>query len=207
MIFDLTHTVEKSDDLHVLSALMTALLGQPCLKVDLSYGDEFMLHVGSPVAYRHPKLANETKGAWILGTRASSWRLLLTNPPLLIEHAMPDLFSPPMSAYPVRMGNATVKSSEEVEKNARPLSGKIISGVHLIHWPVPAPMDVGIGFSVDFVGEANLVVLPSPEPDEGDDPVADWELFTPYHTYLRVGPGLTWSYVRSDLAAASATPA
>ena len=72
MILDLTEPVPKvASDATFLRALLTALVGQRCLKVDLSYGGELMLHIGNPVAYAHPKLADEVKGSWTSGTRAS----------------------------------------------------------------------------------------------------------------------------------------
>jgi hypothetical protein len=53
---------------------------------------------------------------------------------------------------------------------------------------------------------STLIVLPAPpsppgegegEADEGDD-LADWEVFTPYDRYFRVGPGQQWSYLESN---------
>ena len=84
VVIDLKTEVPGSQDLGLLAAMLDMLVGQRCLKAELSYGEELMLHLGAPVPYSHPKLADETKGSWILGTRASRWSLLLSRPPLLI---------------------------------------------------------------------------------------------------------------------------
>src|SRR5262249_34356230 len=64
----------------------------------------------------------------------------------------------------------------------------------------------GIGLLILFEDGSSFQVMPRSEPDETDReaPLADWEMFTPYHTYLRCGPGYSWSYRRSDLPAAPA---
>jgi hypothetical protein len=208
MIFDLTKPVEKSSDLAVLHALLTALLGQRCLKVDLSYGDELMLHIGEPVPYKHPKLADEQKGSWILGTRASGWRLLLNDPPVLIECGwFPDELSElvgPWANDVSRTAERRRSSGEAVEQAARHLAGQTVRSVRPERFPLPTPAAAGLGLVVDFAGGSSLAVVPSPERDEGEDPLADWELFTPFHTYLRVGPGLEWAYLRSDAPAKTA---
>ena len=71
VIIDLKTEVIQSRDLRLLMAMLDVLVGQRCLKIEVSYGEELMVHLGAPVAYSHPKLADEAKGSWILGTRAS----------------------------------------------------------------------------------------------------------------------------------------
>ena len=71
MIIDLGKQVTESRDSKLLNGILRMLIGLPCLKVELSYGDELTAHFGFPLAYNHPRLADEFKGAWILGTRGS----------------------------------------------------------------------------------------------------------------------------------------
>ena len=198
MIFDLdlTKPVEPSQNPLILRSLLGTLLGQRCLKVDLSYGDELMLHVGEPISYQHPNLAAEKKGAWILGTRASAWQLLLNQePPSVIES---DEFPARLTAEWRLEGNGHRVRGEEVEGLARNLAGETITSARPVPFPVPPPLTKGVGLVVEFTGGSRLVVVPSSEPVEEDEPLADWELFTPYRTYLRVGPGLVWAYLCSN---------
>jgi hypothetical protein len=195
MFFDLTKAVEASTDRAVLFELLTALVGQRCLKADLSYGEELMLHFGDPVPYAHPKMVDEQKGSWILGSRASSWRILLNDPPAIIS-----------SGWPLEQGESfgsptevPVISGEEAEGHARQLAGKTVNAIRPFKVVrLPTPVGVGVGLVVEFSDGSDVTIVPSPEVDDSDAPVADWELFTPFHTYLRVGPGLVWSYLRSD---------
>lgn len=196
MIIDLKQEVKASQDIHFLQGLLHALVGQRCLKVELSYGGELMLHLGEPQPYAHPKLADETKGAWILGTRASWWRLLLNNPPLLIEEG--DLDG---ELVEKKTGSLSGTSVVAVEPNLLPLHG--VGAVR--HWgpgtSVPTPQS-GVVLVVRFSDGSSLVVTPTGELEQ-EPPVADWELFTPYHMYLTCGPGPAWSYLRSDVATAA----
>jgi hypothetical protein len=60
------------------------------------------------------------------------------------------------------------------------------------------------GFALDLMlsDRSTFFMVPTPlDPVEElseEDPVADWELFTPHGRYLRVGPGLHWSYLASN---------
>jgi hypothetical protein len=209
MILDLTKPIEPSADPAVLHALLTALLGQRCLKADMSYGGELMLHIGEPVPYRHPKLADEQKGSWILGTRASGWRLLLNEPAVLIESGwFPDPWKDLISGEGGGDAGGMAERSplnlngEQIEEKTRLLAGRTILAARTVRLPLPLPVAWGIGLIIEFEGGSSLAVVPSPEPDEGDDLLADWELFTPYRTYLRVGPGPVWAYLRSDASLA-----
>jgi hypothetical protein len=67
------HVVATRDDLHELEAILRGLHGVPCWRARLRYGDELVLDLGTPRAYRHPLLSDRRKGEWVLGTRASSW--------------------------------------------------------------------------------------------------------------------------------------
>jgi hypothetical protein len=198
MIIDLTAPVQSSRDPVALTAILSALVGQPCLKAGLSYSEELMIHFGAPAAYAHPMFAGEKKGAWILGARASGWRLLLPDPPVIIEAG----WHAGLHHWPGALGQAIAPArcehvgEEKFEQTLARLAGETLSFAR------PFPLSLlaagGVGLMLGFTNGANLVVCPNPEPDDDGESLADWELFTPYHTYLRCGPGLVWSYLPSD---------
>lgn len=201
MIFDLAKPMQASTDEAFLHALLTTMVGQLCVRVDLSYGDELMLHVGEPLSYAHPKLADEKKGSWILATRASSWRILLSDPPALVEYG----WLPPEPTLE-KLARESIDGTE-AERRAAGLEGRVVRDIRLLKFQLPTPIGVGMGLVVNFGVRDNLLIVPSPEADLDENPVADWELFTPFHMYLKVGPGLVWSYVPSGSpSAAPATP-
>ena len=74
------HVVERPDDLRELRAVVAQLRGETCWRVRERYGDELVLDLGARRRYRHPLLADQEKGAWVLGTRASPWELAGTPP-------------------------------------------------------------------------------------------------------------------------------
>jgi hypothetical protein len=190
IVIDLKSEVKRSADLHFLEAMLGALAGQRCLKVELSYGEELMLHLGAAVPYSNTKLADETKGSWILGTRASRWSLFLSQPPLLIASNGQPLAQATNGATPET-------PPEEVEKKADPLIGCTVVVVKL-EWPLSQASAGGVGLVLEFSDGSRLTVLPDDEADN-KTPLADWELFTPYDMYLTCGPGPVWSYARSDV--------
>jgi hypothetical protein len=194
MIIDLKQEVKGSRDFRFLEAVLGALVGQRCLKAELSYGGELMLHVGDPVPYGHPKLADELKGTWILGTRASWWSLLLNDPPFLIESSGLD----PGSLEPTL-------TPDEVEKRAGQLIGSTVVLAEPDLHPLRRSPHRGVALFLEFSTRSRLAVVPNGEADE-ENPLADWELFTPYHMYLTCGPGPVWSYLRSDVITPLASP-
>ncbi|HBI43338.1 MAG TPA: hypothetical protein DDY78_10850 [Planctomycetales bacterium] len=192
IVIDLKSEVKQSADLHLLEGILGALLGQRCLKVELSYGEELMVHLGDPVPCSSPELADETKGSWILGARASRWTLLLHDPPVLIaSNGQP--FADAESA-----GHQETLPLE-VEKRAEPLIGcNIVTAKAKCIFP-EIPGCGGIALLLEFNDGSHLTVLPDDEADDDETPLADWELFTPYDMYLACGPGPVWSYARSDV--------
>jgi hypothetical protein len=72
-------TVESPADLQDLQSVLQALSGQPFLAARTSYGDELRLDFGRPVPYGTSLLAHYVRGEWVLGIRASPWRLTGTN--------------------------------------------------------------------------------------------------------------------------------
>lgn len=191
IIIDLKSEVKQSSDLGRLEAMLGTLIGQRCLKVELSYGEELMLHLGTPMPYSSPKLADEAKGSWIIGTRASRWNLLLSKPPLLIA-------SDVRAAAVAENGKPQEAAPEEVEKKAEPLIGRTVIAVKPERLPPGGPSAGGVGLTLEFGDGSRFVVIPDDHADDGT-PLADWELFTPYDMYLACGPGPVWSYARSDV--------
>ena len=195
VIIDLKSEVKQSGDLDRLESMLGALVGQRCMRVELSYGEELMLHLGTPMPYSSPKLADETKGSWIIGTRASHWNLLLSGPPLLIVTGGEQ-------SNGLRMASST-GASEEIERR-----GRVVYRMH--HHRRQARVALPTGGSYGRGRRAGAGVrqrlapchLPDGRPDDGT-PLADWELFTPYDMYLACGPGPVWSYLRSDVAASN----
>jgi hypothetical protein len=198
MIIDLHKPVAKSKDFGHLQGMLYALAGQPCLKVARSYGGELTLHFGKPVAYEHPKMAEQLHGSWTLGTRASSWELFLADRGLIIATGMP------IAGRERADNNLPLPEFEQIATDC--LAGKRIEAVRLVSayaqaWPAFLYGTLpGYWLQLWFTDGSHLLVVPSTEPDE-EDPLPDWELFTPYHTYLQCGPGPVWSYERSDVVA------
>ena len=194
VIIDLKTEVIQSRDLRLLMAMLDVLVGQRCLKIEVSYGEELMVHLGAPVAYSHPKLADEAKGSWILGTRASRWSLFLSQPPLLIA-------SNGRLVTEVGAGSPRETPPSEVEKKAEPLIGCTVAMVKP-EWRLPTASLGGVALVLEFGDGSRLTVNPDDEPDDRTA-LADWELFTPYDMYLVCGPGAVWSYLRSDVVASN----
>lgn len=76
-----TQTKEKSvsakpANLQRLYQAMGGIIGKKCWKAVFSYGGELCLHIGPRVPYESPAMAGEKKGAWILGTCGTAWRLI-----------------------------------------------------------------------------------------------------------------------------------
>jgi hypothetical protein len=193
MLIDLKREVKDSRDFHFLEAVVGSLVGQRCVSVEMSYGGELMLHVGEPVPYSHPKLAGEKKGTWILGTRASWWNFLLTDPPYLI---LPN-------GTPESSGAASWQTvtAEEIESKAAQLIGRPVVFAAPTLYPLRGAPCLGVALFIGFGNGSRLAIMPNDDSDE-EPLLADWELFTPFAMYLRCGPGPVWSYVRSDVVEA-----
>lgn len=71
----LVQKVTQAADLDKLREITSGILGKTCWKVNLSYGDELTLHIGARLPYSQKSMAGQEKGAWILGTRGTAWRL------------------------------------------------------------------------------------------------------------------------------------
>jgi hypothetical protein len=194
---DLRSVQEECVDREGLQARLQQLVGQPFLQFRFSYGDELSLHFGDPLAYASPKLKGLVKGSYIVGTRASSWRLRSTSPPVIVigsqdypvREGQSDRPSAPLKAFSVK----ELEHSDFVHRGARVL---FADAIPLHHSEREA---FGYGLALVFSDVASLLVVPesAEKPDTAEGGTADWELFTPYERYLRVGPGVRWSYLPS----------
>lgn len=191
MVLDLREEVQKSTDMKLLSLILQGLAGQKCLGARLSYADELQLHFGEQQQARHPKLAKIIRGSWVLTTRASSWRAWLPRPGFVLTSGM----SWERPEGPINQVSSTDLAALVNSK----LSGVEVRFVDVGWWqpssPVPPALLLG------FADGSRFELVPDPENMmDRDDLIADWELFTPYKTVLRVGPGPVWSFLRSDKA-------
>ncbi len=69
---------------------------------------------------------------------------------------------------------------------------KSMSNLIVTNFSVLEPI---LGLTLKFSNNGVLTAMP----DEDEDELAYWELFTPFDTLLEVGPGKTISYKRSDV--------
>jgi hypothetical protein len=187
---DLRSTCESScGDLSGLWSYLQQLVGQPFLFFRESYGDELTLHLGTPREPASPKLRLRIRGSYVLTLRGSIWSILSgTHSDLTFT----DPCLKPETAYARQLELA------ELEKNSPVESG---TPVELVR-PFLSDATGGFGLLLVFADQSRLMIRPSPIslPDTNADElpeIADWELFTPYGRYLRVGPGPTWAYLPS----------
>src|SRR5664279_366973 len=68
--------VNSPEDLRDLQAILNGLVDLPLLAVRTAYGQELRLDFGQSVPFRSPLLAGRVRGEWVLGTRASPWRVI-----------------------------------------------------------------------------------------------------------------------------------
>jgi hypothetical protein len=188
MIVNLTKVIKNSEDVGLLNLFVSALAGQRFLKASLSYGDELRLHFGEPQPLSNPKLANIQRGAWVLGVRASAWRVNLNRFGIVLTAGYP----------PLPRSLATPAAPQDMADYANKLKGSDVIGAHAPLWFRPSDFAPGLLllFSDGSTFELSPAFVPS---DSEEDALPDWELFTPYKTYLRVGPGPVWSNLRADV--------
>ncbi|MCE9532074.1 MAG: hypothetical protein K8T89_13260, partial [Planctomycetes bacterium] len=162
-----------------LNTILQLLLGLPCLKMEFTYCDELYIHFGLPVPYRHPRLKDEMKGSWILGSRGSKWKFSVGEPPRLVSSE-------------ILTADAILRAEELFQRLAGSQVLEVIASPHAI----PTESEPGISLLVQFRDGSTLSIVPTADPDQTG--LADWELFTPFGMYLTCGPGQTWSFLRSE---------
>ena len=189
-LLDFQNINNLSGSLGELRALLRQLLGQPFLFFRISYGDELTVHLGESREYPHPKMRRRRKGSHVLGARASAWYFRPGSQPIMFAGVEDSRFDAPSVAEKIDIREVESRSLVEVDS--------VVSRVEVL------PSPEGFGLALVFSDRSTLIIVPVPDSpmsgpvdDERED-VADWELFTPYNRYLRVGPGPRWAYLESD---------
>jgi hypothetical protein len=185
---DLQSTHESTvNDLTGLWAYLQQIVGQPFLFFRVSYGEELTLHLGSPLEASSAKLRRRTFGSYVLTFRGSIWSLHHGAQPVLTL------------AHP-QLQPGTVHGRQidlvELERDSPIKPGTLVESAQ------PSLSDAG-GFALRVVFSDRTLLRLQPSPSlqpvtDGLPEIADWELFTPYARYLRVGPGPTWAYLPSE---------
>jgi hypothetical protein len=168
--------IRESSDFALLDEYLAATIGLRLWKARLSYGDELKLLIGEPEPISNPKFECIRRADYVLATRASAWR-----------------------ADVKRSGPAVAGASpEQLADYVNQLAGTKVASAHTSRWNLPEDLPPGLHILFEDGSVFDLVPLPSTDPIEDD--IADWELFTPFKTFIRVGPGPVWSNLRSDVA-------
>ncbi len=113
-------------------------------------------------------MAGRKKGTWILGTRGTAWQLDQPSGTTVTQDTEADILS-------------------ILKREVRPLEGSILQSLN-IGYPV-------LSLSLNFSQGSRLSIIPSIRDDEFELPY--WELFTPDHQVLKVGPRTSWSLIPS----------
>jgi hypothetical protein len=192
---DLTGIEPASVDSAALQAYLQQLVGQPFLHFRFSYGDELSLHFGQPRAYSSPKMKHLMKGSYILGTRASNWYIRTASPPAVIVGAQ-QFQAQPANGFK-HLTELELEASNFVQRGAN------IVCVYAVPYALVDASPSGCGLSLLLSDGSSLLIMPESTEDAGptEDDIADWELFTPYQRYLRVGPRMKWAYLPSNNSA------
>ena len=188
---DLHATVESASGHDRLRMYLQQLVGQPFLLLRFSYGDELTVHLGEPRQYRSPKMSDSKKGSYIVAARASSWFLKTGSPPRVMAGLSRPI--PFRSKDLVHLTPVQAEKSESLKIGARVLCAEVFA------FSEGRDTADAFGLAVLLEEGASLLILPSATSRRGTQlaDVADWEVFTPHERYLRVGPGLRWSYLPS----------
>lgn len=162
------HKVTKPADLDRPNEIIWKMLRATCWRADLSHGDELRFHIGERLPYSQPSMAGREKGAWMLGTRESAWR--------------------------IESQTGTLVSSEE---DPRVLKQKLqhVEGTAIITFTIGYP---DLSLTMNFSKPSALYALKVFPNTESEVDLPYWELFTPNRMLLKVGPGAVWAYISAD---------
>jgi hypothetical protein len=189
-MLDMRGIQKNSQDVAMLRGYLQQLVGEPFLHVRFSYGDELTLHFGQPRKPQSKKLAHLSQGSYIVAARASSWYVKTASPASVVVAT---------SAVPIGIPDGfNSLSTEQIESSNLVQPGACVVAADVI--VVRSTETSGFACSLLMSDGASLLIVPESEADaDGDasDDVADWEVFTPHGRYLRIGPGLKWSYLPS----------
>jgi hypothetical protein len=168
--------------------LLQQIVGLPFLFFHQSYGEELTLHLGAQVEPRSAKLQRRARGSCVLTFRASVWTLV-SEPQHSFVFADTGIDLPSNLARRLELN--------ELEEHAPIEAGSPVVRAT----PFLTEETGGFGLLLSFADESRLMIRPVPATFEDQEnalpEIADWELFTPFGRYLRVGPGRQWEYLRS----------
>lgn len=185
---DLKDIRSDSADRSDLQMLLKQLVGQPFLFFKVSYGEELKLNLGETRHYNRPAMKGRLRGSYSIGARASGWYIHSASRAVVLNS----------DGLPLENARDTPKkvNIREIESGDYITPGSIVSSAKA--------HEIGAGFALamNFSDGSNVLVTPFASLDEAQDEggieIADWEVFTPHERYLRVGPGLRWSYLESS---------
>jgi hypothetical protein len=191
-MIDVRDVRENSEDLAALRAFLQQLVGEPFLHARFSYGDELMLHFGSPCKLRTTKLAHLSEGSYIVATRASSWYLKTTRGSAVTVTSSGLAASNQDGAK--RLTTEQIEGHQLIEPGSRIVAATATAAES-------GSISTAFNCSLLLSDGSSLLIVPEKDSDNDfddvTDDVADWEVFTPHERYLRVGPGRNWSYLPS----------
>ena len=168
-----------------LLALARQLVGEAFLFARRGYPAELKLHFGTPLQIPGPKGRALASGSYVLGAVASAWTFKIAGLGVTVY-----------SGDPLTGTNPLPES--KLDELLSQTGGLTVTGVEVSTHPF------GYSVSVSLSDGSGLTIFPTPEcsapahRDAEPSPVPDWELFTPYNRFLRVGPGSEWAYLPSD---------
>jgi hypothetical protein len=167
----------NSTDFAKLYGVLQDLVGKTCLRAELSYGDELVIHFGDPVAYKHPTLSGKSRGSWVLEAVATPWDFL-------ISRTLSDVWMRFLQARDQKS-----RQDARIELLGS-LAGTTVGNVQL--------GIAGIDLLVGFSNGIGVLLLSHQAEEDPDMPV--WELLTPFKMFLQVWgkPAPSWSYLLSD---------
>lgn len=176
-----------------LRVLARQLVGEPVLFGALGHPRELTIHFGPPVEFKGPRGKVLVEGSSVLGAVRSHWRIKSAPQGM---HVADFVF--PLN--PTELIETEVVSDKAVEDFLGRIGGSTVRHVDVFL------TSNGYGLQVGLSDGSVIELFPTPtlfSREYGTDeefPVAppDWELFTPYKRYLRVGPGSQWAYLPSD---------
>ncbi|MCU0705953.1 MAG: hypothetical protein MUF18_18455 [Fimbriiglobus sp.] len=184
----------KKDDFGHLSGIARQLVGERVLFGCLSYPRELTIHFGTPITVKGPRGRTWSKGTYTLTTIGAVWEVKSAKQGKRVAD-----FSRLERANSVSHGGDQF-TEEQVEEFLSEIGGATVHDVTL------ALTEIGVRLDVVFSDGSYVAVFPTtthleigtkPEYDFMVDP-PDWELFTPYGLFLKVGPGRQWSYQPSN---------
>ena len=177
-----------------LAATARQLVGERVLFGSLTHPNQLTVHFGQPVPVKGPRGKSWTEGTYVLSSVGSAWLVKSVRQGKqvgdfhrarhgeVLAVGVAGMTEEQVGQFLAEMGGATVQELTilPVQDGFR-LNLLLSDGSLIVIIPTFTDLEVGTGEMDD------LMVDPP-----------DWELFTPYGMYLKVGPGFVWSYQPSD---------